>query len=258
MRPVRRGANPISGDFSDYKKAKPELVSRIGSGWFNGIHVASYCSYCERRFETNLAVEHIQPKGLKVGSIKPYAHLVGTWTNFLLACVNCNSTKKDKDVVLSEVLLPDRDNTFIAYEYLKDGTINITAPSRHLYNCAEETLKMVGLDKAAIHTADANGRTIALERVFQRMNAWLYISDSKQTIDSEPNSEATRKATVRFALATGFFSIWIKVFEDDADMRNRLIDAFAGTRESGCFDSVTTAVITPAPNPDGLAHGGKL
>ena len=63
MRPIRRGMSPRSRDFLDYKKAKPELVSRIGSGWFNKIHIASYCSYCERPIVTNLAIEHIQPKG---------------------------------------------------------------------------------------------------------------------------------------------------------------------------------------------------
>lgn len=41
-------------------------------------------------------------------------------------------------------------------------------------------------------------------------------------------------------------------------MRNRLIDAFAGTRESGCFDPITTEAISPAPNPDNLDCGGKL
>ncbi|MFT3776257.1 MAG: hypothetical protein QM820_63745 [Minicystis sp.] len=47
------------------------------------------------------------------------------------------------------------------------------------------------------------------------------------------------------------------VFQGDADMRNRIIDAFAGTRASGCFDPATTEPRSPAPNPDGLAHGGK-
>lgn len=257
MRPVRRGASPISGNFSDYKQAKPYLVSRIGSNLFKGLHIASYCSYCERSITTELAVEHLQPKGLEVNGIQLYAHLVGTWTNFLLACKNCNSTKSSKNVVLSDFLLPDRDNTFIAYEYLQDGTIDIKALPGHLYNCAEKTLKLVGLDKAVVYTTDENGRTIALDRVSQRMQIWLLALDSKNDLDLEPNSEGTKNGVVKTALASGFFSIWMKVFEDNADMRNRLIDAFAGTRESGCFDA-NGQTISPAPNPDHLDCGGKI
>ena len=78
MRPVAKGGNPQAGDFADYQDARPFLISRIGP----------FCSYCERR-TTPLHVEHIQPKGLP-----QYAGLIGRWDNFLLACVNCNSTKR--------------------------------------------------------------------------------------------------------------------------------------------------------------------
>lgn len=48
MRPVCRGPSPRKQDFANYDDAKPDLVSRLGL----------YCSYCERRIATNLAVEH--------------------------------------------------------------------------------------------------------------------------------------------------------------------------------------------------------
>lgn len=78
----------MPGDFADYDDAKPFLLARLGP----------FCSYCERRIPTNLAVEHIQPKG-----VPKYAPLEKTWDNFLLACVNCNSTKGDDDVLLDQV-----------------------------------------------------------------------------------------------------------------------------------------------------------
>jgi uncharacterized protein (TIGR02646 family) len=112
MRPIRRGASPRLGDFSNYRNALPDLVSRLGC----------YCSYCERLISVQLAVEHIQPKGLPA-----YQALIGRWDNFLLACVNCNSTKKNKDVVLSDVLLPDRDNTFSAYLYDAGGGVQVSS-----------------------------------------------------------------------------------------------------------------------------------
>src|SRR5579863_9385903 len=107
MRPVVRGDSPQANDYEDYRDAFPDLAARIGR----------FCSYCERRIATSLAVEHIQPKG-----VPAYQHLEGRWDNFLMGCVNCNSTKGDEDVILSEVLLPDRDNTAAAYVYTMDAT----------------------------------------------------------------------------------------------------------------------------------------
>ena len=77
MRPINRGDAPQA--FNDYKAAKPFLTDRLGT----------YCSFCERRIPTNLAVEHILPKDEDL----PFADLRNEWTNFLLSCVNCNSSK---------------------------------------------------------------------------------------------------------------------------------------------------------------------
>jgi len=90
MRPVKRGSSPVQEDYRHHSEAKPDLVSRLGQ----------YCSYCERPISTQLAVEHIQPQGLP-----KYEHLKGRWNNFLLACINCNSTKQDKDVLFANLLL---------------------------------------------------------------------------------------------------------------------------------------------------------
>lgn len=244
MRPVQRGASPQETDYSDYADAKPFLVSRFGL----------YCSYCERRVATNLAVEHIQPKGLGA-----YAALAGRWDNFLLGCINCNSTKKDKDVVPSDAFLPDRDNTFAAFDYYADGRIEpspaVPIGSRVL---AERLLALVGLDKPISVVHDENGRQVALDRVAQRMEVWGIAQEAKSGVDANPGNGVVRRLVVVAALGHGFFSIWMKVFAADADMRNRLIDAFAGTRGSECFDPVTTAPVLPAPNPDRLAQGGKF
>jgi uncharacterized protein (TIGR02646 family) len=243
MRPVRKGLSPQAQDFDDYKDAKPDLVARLGS----------YCSYCERYIPTNLAVEHIQPKALPA-----YQHLEGRWDNFLLGCVNCNSSKGKKDVVLQSCLLPDRDNTFAAFEYLENGDIQPSqaAITAGLEQAAIATLELVGLDKAIIPTLDVNGRQVALNRKSQRMQAWL--EAEMALLDLQDNrSDILMAYVVKLAVKTGFFSIWMSVFSHDAQMRNRLIDGFAGTRDSQCFD-VNAAVVSPAPNPDGLPHGSKI
>ncbi|MDP3223188.1 MAG: HNH endonuclease [Rubrivivax sp.] len=244
MRPVQRGASPQANDFSDYVDAKPFLVSRLGP----------YCSYCDRRVSTNLAVEHIQPKGLPA-----YAALTGRWTNFLLGCVNCNSTKKDKHVALSDFFLPDRDNTFAAFNYRADGGIEVSggvALAQHAL--ATGLLSLVGLDKPISIAVDENGKQVALDRVSQRMEVWGIATEAKSDVDANPGNDAVRRGAVRTATAEGFFSIWMIVFDGDVDMRNRLIDAFSGTRGSGCFDAVTAISHCPAPNPDLLANGSKL
>ena len=51
MRPVERGASPKQS-YPSYGDAAEDLEARLGR----------YCSYCERRLETHLAVEHIRPK----------------------------------------------------------------------------------------------------------------------------------------------------------------------------------------------------
>jgi uncharacterized protein (TIGR02646 family) len=244
MRPVRRGASPQATDFSDYTDAKPFLVSRLGH----------FCSYCERRVATNLAVEHIQPKGLPA-----YAALSGRWENFLLGCVNCNSTKGDKDVVFIDVLMPDRDNTATAFDYLADGTIKTSALlSPALQAVADALLTLVGLDKPIAVYIDENGKQVALDRVAQRLEVWGIAQEALRDVVANPGVEAVRRLAVSSALGHGFFSIWMTVFAADADMRNRFIDAFAGTRQSGCFVPGSAAISPLAPNPDGLANGGKL
>jgi uncharacterized protein (TIGR02646 family) len=212
-----------------------------------------YCSYCERCVPTLLAVEHIQPKGLPA-----YQPLQGRWENFLLACVNCNSTKKDKPISLFDVLLPDRDNTLAAYLYSAGGEIQVSSQlNAHAQQLAQSTLALVGLDQRGQNISDANSRLIALDRVKQRMEAWLMAEDARAKLADQPGNVVMAELVIRLAQRTGFFSIWMEVFRADPAIRCQLIDAFPGTRDSGCFDPQNSNLVQPAPNPDQLAHGGK-
>ena len=244
MRPVRRDISPQVDDFIPYDAALPYLIARIGR----------YCSYCERKINTQLAVEHIQPKGLA-----KYAHLEGSWPNFLLACVNCNSTKGSKDVLFLDYLLPDRDNTFLAYEYFADGRIRTSAyaADKGVQVLAQNTLTLVGLDKKISEVRDGNGKLVAIDRVAQRMEVWAIAEESRDDLSGAPGSAALQRQIVKTAVATGFFSIWMAVFSNDAIMRGNFVAAFAGTFESGCFDLVNSDAV-PSPNLDGLPDGNKL
>lgn len=229
---------------TDYTKALPELVSRLGP----------YCSYCERKIPTNLAVEHIQPKDLP-----QYKHLVGRWKNFLVACVNCNSTKRHKDVKFAELLFPDRDNTSLAFQYLPDGTITLSpALTQAQQTMAEATLALTGLQKPLNQTLNANGKLVALDRVAQRMETWAKAESALGDLLEQPRNPKLLQAVLKLALETGFFSVWMAVFQGYPEFQNALIDTFPGTRASGCFDLETCQPISPAPNPDGLAGGSKV
>jgi uncharacterized protein (TIGR02646 family) len=242
VRPVRRRASPQKIDFANYRDAFPELRSRLGP----------YCSYCERKIVTMLHVEHIQPK-----SLSQYSHLEGCWDNFLLACVNCNTTKQDKDVILDKVLLPDRDNTAVAFKYQPDGTV-IPNPKQTtaIQTMANTTLSLTGLDKPISEVHDENGKLVAIDRVSQRMEAWLMAEAARDDIDENPTNAAILRGVIRTATENGLFSVWMEVFVNYPNVRQALIDAFPGTKESQCFDAQTLPV-SPAPNLDQLTHGNK-
>ncbi|MCG8602966.1 MAG: HNH endonuclease, partial [Verrucomicrobiales bacterium] len=129
MRPIDRGEAP--GEFEEYGDAKEDLVARLGL----------YCSYCERPILTNLAVEHVRPKSL-------YPELELSWDNFVLGCVNCNSTKLNRDVVRNDFILPDQDNAFRAYVYTQEGAILISEDlTEEVQEKAGKTLWLTGLNK---------------------------------------------------------------------------------------------------------------
>lgn len=218
------------------------LVARLGP----------YCSYCERKISAGLEEEHLQPTGLP-----QYSHLIGTWTNFLLACRNCNATKSKKDVSFLDLIFPDRDNTFAPFTYAPDGKVmphvGLVPQTRDQANA---TLSLTGLDKRINNTLDENGKLVALDRVAQRMEAWSVATMSRDDAQGDQDNEPLRRQIARTARESGFFSIWMTVFAGDVDMLNRLINAFEGTRQSGCFDA-TGDSVTPGPNPDQLPYGSK-
>ena len=225
MRPVNKGQAPCS--YSEYRDAYQDLVDRIGD----------YCSYCERQIETHLAVEHIQPK-----SRDP--QLRNEWSNFLLACVNCNSCKGNTDVDLTEFFWPDSDNTLLAFDYLEDGRLSqhpsLASGDRAI---AQATIELFGLDREPGHIDPSKRPTSSDIHWRRRQEAWQLAQKELNRLRNQ-DTENIRELIVKVATGRGLFSIWMKVFEDDSDMRNRLIRGFKGTAED-CFNSNGNAVPRP-------------
>ncbi len=245
MRPISRGPSPKHQDFKKYKDALPYLLSRLGF----------FCSYCERYVSAGLEVEHLQHKDPNGG----FPLLAGRWENFLLSCKNCNTTKGTKTVYPSEFLLPDRDNTHIAFQYQPDGTVKVESNlDPNLARLADNTLRLVGLHKAAFEQLDKQGKRVYIDRVSQRMQAWGEAQDAHDGLMADPQNWALRQSIVKLAVKTGFFSVWMSVFANEIPMQLQFVNAFSGTRESECFDPLTAQPISPAPNPDGLPNGSKI
>lgn len=208
MRPVDKGTAPVS-TYTNYAAALPDLEQRLGR----------YCSYCERYIATNLAVEHVQAKSL--------VHALAlTWSNFLLACVNCNSCKGDTPVTVANYLWPDSDNTLRAFEYSTGGRVAphpaLAAPMRAK---AQASAALVGLDRVP---GAANAPTPSDLRWLKRFETWRKANDALRRL-SQNDTVELREQIVDTAIATGLFSIWWTVFATDGDMRVRLRAAFVGT-----------------------------
>jgi uncharacterized protein (TIGR02646 family) len=226
MRPVERGAAPRV--YTNYQDAGPDLQARLGD----------YCSYCERQIETNLAVEHVQPKD-------PVPALRNEWTNFLLGCGNCNSSKGATPVVVADYLWPDLDNTLLAFEY---GTGGIVSPSPQvpapIQAKAQQSILLTGLDKDPGNPNVRRRPTSSDKRWHRRFEAWQLAEKSRQRL-AQNNTPELREQIIETALARGMFSIWYHAFVGDLDMRRRLRMAFMGTAFV-CFD----------PNEDPLPRPG--
>ena len=223
MRPVERGTSEET--FKEYQDAKGLLLDRLGQ----------YCSYCERHFPGGLAVEHIQPK-----DTNPDLEL--KWSNFLLSCINCNSTKKNKTIDLDSFFWADMHNTLLAFEYKDGGLIGVNPNlDEQKQRRAKRTLELFGLEKRPPRNADAGDL-----RWRNRGLAWDLAQEERQEL-IESDTPSHRAKIVKIAVLRGFWSVWMTVFKDDPDMLERFINAFPGT--ANCFDPTT---FQPVPRVGGL------
>ena len=211
MRPVSKGTAPRA--YAKFSEAQPDLASRIGR----------FCSYCERRIPSGLCVEHKRPR-----SRYPAEEL--EWSNFLLACDNCNGCKGHPRIALHRYLWPDTDNTLRAFRYTDGGLVRAmrTLP-RRLKRKAGRTLRLLGLDKHPGHFYAPTDRDLRWQ---DRREQW----DKAQLFKDQLAAQDTpqQRSLTIVAASDGIFSIWWTVFKVDADMR-RLREAFAGT-DASCFN----------------------
>ena len=164
MRPVEKGPAPRS--YTDYRDAANDLVQRLGR----------YCSYCEKNLANAPEVEHIQPKS-------SHPNLKLAWTNFLLACKNCNTIKSDKSVNVGRIAFPHIDNTFRGLQY--EGSVirvssNLTTQEKR---AIESLVRLVKLNRHPKNTNHDGQPTRADNRWQLRQEKWSIAKEMKREID---------------------------------------------------------------------------
>ena len=221
MRPVAKGESPRK--FKNYSQALPFLEEQLGS----------YCSYCEQHINNQLAIEHIQPK-----SRQP--ELTNDWDNFLLSCAVCNSIKRMQEIVLEDYFWPHLDNTLRAFNYSEEGRMEtnpLLSPERQ--EIALRTLELTGLNRDPGHPRQSRRDM----RWKKRREVWGEANLLKRDLLKNDSVEQ-RERIVICAKWSGFWSVWMSVFSEDTDMRQRLIAAFLGTCLA-CFDEETQPLLRP-------------
>ncbi|BBL57947.1 hypothetical protein MKFW12EY_15600 [Methylomonas koyamae] len=226
MRPVDKGSD--LGEIKPYGDAQQALTERLGE----------YCSYCERWIASGIHVEHKKPK-------KEYPETEFQWSNFLLACGNCNSGKGHGQLNLDDYVWPDSDNTLLAFSYDAQGRVLPNKIHAEPINRKIETTWLaLGLNKHPDRQITGQQTPSSKDkRWLHRQQAWQNASKRKSQL-AVFDSEERRAEIVEMALQRGFWSVWMTVFQDDADMRRRLIEAFPGTAKA-CFDKNTQPIQRP-------------
>jgi uncharacterized protein (TIGR02646 family) len=192
--------------FEDYQEAGPHLKARIGR----------YCCYCERAILASLAVEHKLPR-------EHHPHLTLAWSNLLLACSNCNSTKGYRDTANTPVIWPDEEDTYSVIEYARSGAVRpADGVPEVLAARVRNLLDLTGLTRCP---RDLRGSD---HRFFDRQEAWRKAEQSAADLAGRDTLQM-RTAIIEVAKSTGGFSIWMKAFANDAKMHTALRAAFPGT-----------------------------
>jgi uncharacterized protein (TIGR02646 family) len=219
MRSVDKGGHPTRPDgepvrFADYQDAGPYLKARLGR----------YCSYCERFIASSLAVEHKLPK-----DEGQWPELRLEWSNFLLACANCNSTKLNnpkKPLQVSDFPWPDVEDCFDMVTYRASGKVDAQQdlPLDQRVRI-ERLLDLLGLRKQPKELSNTD------DRYADRLRAWRLAEQSKADLTNRP-SEEMQHQIVENAQGRGNFSVWMTVFTDHPLMQEAFAKAFPGTRWS--------------------------
>lgn len=216
MRPVEKSVR-VDGfgdpmEFNPWGSAKEDLTIELGT----------FCSYCEKyNSRSALHVEHIHGKNcVNINGDLIYEDLKYRWDNFLLACVNCNSIKDNKDIAELNPFMPHQHNLVHFLESRVGGMIKIKS------NVAKSDLvrvrvfvELVGLDRVPghIHFSDKDDRWDNRLKAFD-------IAERQLQKYTEAVRSTDIETIVELAKNIGFFTVWYYAFEKHSEVRKALIN----------------------------------
>jgi 5-methylcytosine-specific restriction endonuclease McrA len=220
MRPVTRGSWPV-----DAAGRRKQFADSNYKGFFTDLldNFGFYCSYCEK--PDNLDVEHVIPKSSSAG-----ANLVVDWNNLLLGCPTCNRDyKKNKNQTRANYAWPDEIDTFKFYDYCSSGNLKVSTSliAQSDKDKAQATIDLCGL-------APKPKKTVTESKDFlwhKRMQVWEVADGHKKDYLA---GTTTVDKIVGFAVMSGYWSIWITVFNGHNDVINAISDAYKGTKSDYC------------------------
>lgn len=218
MRPVVKGSAPRS--YSHWGQARNDLANQIG--W--------YCSYCEMGVSNMIEVEHIVPRNHGGPELD--------WENFLLSCKYCNTVKSSNNLARDGYIWPDRDNTDLAFVY---SELNVIEPKNNgIRREGRATIDLTGLDRGP---NGLNLPTDADSRWIFRIQAWLVAKLSRENWNKRPSPEMADQIA-KTAIGTGFFSIWMKIFEDTPQVQSEIKNQFPNTYSTE--DALGQRIVRPS------------
>lgn len=214
MRPINKGDAPKI-KLKKYQDAKPYLEKRIGP----------YCSFCELPLQHVPEVEHKEARSTGGEEL--------IWDNFLLSCKYCNTRKgivvKKGDT--EQYLWPDVDDTFHAFSYEKAlpqiNTEYLNKKADGSCQKALNLLKLIKLDHCPTKKEKDQrffARNEARNFALMSRNGWL-------SMETSSDKDTYMETIIMLAKASGFFSVWMAVFDDIEVIKMRLLDSFPGTRK---------------------------
>lgn len=233
MRPISKTqplkANGSKVKFASYGDAKPILVSQTGR----------YCHFCEMPILNSPAVEHIKPKECE-GNKTKYANLKNEWSNLLLICTYCNSTKGNQDIKLQNYYWPFKHNTILAFEHLSGTLLPHSSLNPLQTTKSNNTIGLYGLHKTTDSTGGKDTRfEFRLRAISQALERLI-------EYESTP-PKVTINAIIGQAKDAGFWSVWYNIFINHQLVMRTLITEFKAA--ATCFDATAIAIPRNPANP---------
>ncbi len=143
----------------------------------------------------------------------------------MLACVTCNSIKGSAALTLAHYYWPDEHNTFLLFDFHPLGVITVKPHLSGTVNrsIANATMALTGLDRFGSTASAADRRWVKRAEAYSKAQTIFdyYVSKGRP---SDAIILITNQAT-----SSGFWSVWMKVFETEHAVVAALKSTFLNT-----------------------------